>query len=149
MKFLSAEATLYLYKSTVGPWMETVVTSELVLLVGTCICWTTYKNRYAGLLVLHLLPLLNPWLIAEMQPAKIFSIGINVVDVHLNWLNWFQFLIFERSSCYSDRLQDFSVNISKCYKDVYINSFFPWTARLWNFLPEECFLLTYDLNGFV
>ena len=149
MKFLSAEATLYLYKSTVGPWMETVVTSELVLLVGTCICWTTYKNRYAGLLVLHLLPLLNPWLIAEMQPAKIFSIGINVVDVHLNWLNWFQFLILERSSCYSDRLQDFSVKISKCYKDVYINSFFPRTARLWNFLPEECFLLTHDLNGFV
>ena len=29
-------------------------------------CWLSYKNRYAGLLVLHLLPLLNPWFIVEM-----------------------------------------------------------------------------------
>ena len=28
--------------------------------------WLSYKNRYAGLLVLHLLPLLNPWFIVEM-----------------------------------------------------------------------------------
>ena len=28
------------------------------------------------------------------------------------------------------------------------NSFFPHTARLWNFLPIECFSLTYYLNGF-
>ena len=27
------------------------------------------KNGYAGLLVLHLLPLLNPWFIFEMWPA--------------------------------------------------------------------------------
>ena len=43
---------------------------------------------------------------------------------------------------------DISVTLCRCYKDVYVNSFFPRTARLWNFLPEECFLLTYDLNGF-
>ena len=53
-----------------------------------------------------------------------------------------------RSTCYSDRLHDFSVTIPRCYKDVYINSFFPCTARLWNFLPIECFPLTYDLSGF-
>ena len=35
-----------------------------------------------------------------------------------------------------------------CYKDVYVNSFFPCTARLWNSLPIECFPLTYDLSGF-
>ena len=29
-----------------------------------------------------------------------------------------------------------------------VNSFLPLTARLWNSLPQECFLLTYDLNGF-
>ena len=27
------------------------------------------KNGYLGLFFLHLLPLLNPWLIVEMQPA--------------------------------------------------------------------------------
>ena len=29
-----------------------------------------------------------------------------------------------RSTCYSDRLHDFSVIIPRCYKDVYVNSFF-------------------------
>ena len=36
----------------------------------------------------------------------------------------------------------------RCYKDVYFNSFFPHTARLSNYLPLECFSLTYDLSGF-
>ena len=53
-----------------------------------------------------------------------------------------------RSSGYSDRLHDFSVIIPRCYKDVYVNSFFPCTARLWNYLPIECFPLTDYLNGF-
>ena len=53
-----------------------------------------------------------------------------------------------RSARYSDRLHDFSVTIPRCYKDFYVNSFFPRTARLWNFLPIECFPLTYNLNGF-
>ena len=47
------------------------------------------------LLVLHLLLLLNPWLIVEMWPAYIFSIGITLVDVLQNWLNWFHFLFLE------------------------------------------------------
>ena len=53
-----------------------------------------------------------------------------------------------RSTRYSDRLHDFSVAIPRCQKDDYANSFFPYTARLWNSLPIECFPLTYDLNGF-
>ena len=53
-----------------------------------------------------------------------------------------------RSTRYSDRLHDFSVTIPRCYKDVYVNSFFPHTARLWNSLPIECFPFTYDLNSF-
>ena len=46
-----------------------------------------------------------------------------------------------RSTRYSDRLHDFFVTIPRCYKDVYVNSSFPRTARLWN-------SLTYDLSGF-
>ena len=53
-----------------------------------------------------------------------------------------------RFTHYSDRLHDFSVTIPRYYKDVYVNSFFPRTARLWNSVPVECFLLTYDLSGF-
>ena len=48
---------------------NTVVMFGLVLLVATWNCWISYKNGYAGLLVLHLLLLLNPWLIVEMWPA--------------------------------------------------------------------------------
>ena len=53
-----------------------------------------------------------------------------------------------KSTYCSNRLPDFSVTIPRCYKDVYFNSFFPCTARLWNSLLAECFSLTYDLSGF-
>ena len=53
-----------------------------------------------------------------------------------------------RSIRYSDSLHDFAVTISRCYKDMYFNSFFPRTARLWNSLPIEWFPLTYDFSGF-
>ena len=53
-----------------------------------------------------------------------------------------------RSACYPDRLHNFSVTISRCCKDVYANNFFPRTARLWSFLPLECFPSTYNLNGY-
>ena len=48
----------------------------------------------------------------------------------------------------SDRLHDFPVNIPRCYKNDYVNNFFSHTARLHNFLPIECFSLTFNLNGF-
>ena len=54
-----------------------------------------------------------------------------------------------RSTRYSDRLHGFSVTIPRCYKDVYVNSFFPCTAKLWNSLPVECLPLIYDLSGFM
>ena len=45
-------------------------------------------------------------------------------------------------------LHGFSVTIPRCYKDVYVNSFFPRTTTLWNSLPIECFPFTFDLNDF-
>ena len=53
-----------------------------------------------------------------------------------------------RTTPYSVRLHDFSVTIPRCYENVYVKSFFPRAATLWNSLPLECFALTYDLNGF-
>ena len=50
-----------------------------------------------------------------------------------------------RSTRYSDRLHDFSVIIPRCYKDVYVNSFFPCTARLLNYLHIECLQSTRHL----
>ena len=53
-----------------------------------------------------------------------------------------------RSTRYCNRFHDFSVTIPRCFKDVYVNSFFPRTTRLWNSLATECFSLIYDLNRF-
>ena len=53
-----------------------------------------------------------------------------------------------RSNCYSDRLYHFSVTIPICCKDIYSDSFFLRTARLWNSLPIKFFPLTYSLGGF-
>ena len=36
-----------------------------------------------------------------------------------------------RSTRYSDRLHDFSVTIPRCYKNVYVNSFFPHKVKIW------------------
>ena len=53
-----------------------------------------------------------------------------------------------RVTCYLNWFHDSLVIIPKCYKDVYVNSFFPDTARLQNYLPTESFPLTYDINNF-
>ena len=49
----------------------------------------------------------------------------------------------DRCTLYFDRLHDFSVTSPRCYMDVYVNSFFPHTAR--HRLLAKCIFLTYDL----
>ena len=77
------------------------------------------------------------------------SVGITVVGIHLNWLTWLHFRILEGGILIILIDSLISVTVPRCYKDFYINSFFPRTARLWNFLPIECFPLNSDLNGFM
>ena len=130
------------YKSTICPCME-----------YCCHVWhpncflnlldKLHKN-YAGLLVLHLLVLLNPWLIVKMWPAEVFPIGITLVNVLQNWLNWFHFL-FVKDVYFLLWWIAWFFTIPRCYKHV---CFFPCTSRLWNSLPTECFPLTYDFSGF-
>ena len=60
----------------------------------------------------------------------------------MNWLNRPHYLIS------SNRLHDFSVSISICSKDVYVNRVVPLAAGQWSFLSAECFPLTYIVNGF-
>ena len=57
MKFLSPEVALYIYKSTICPCME-----------YCCHFWAGAPSYYLDL-ILHLLILLNLWLIVEMWPA--------------------------------------------------------------------------------
>ena len=87
MKFVFPEVVFISINLLYRHVRNTVVMSWLVLLVTTWNCQIIYKNRYAGLLVIQLLSLLNPWLIFEMEPACVFSIGITMLDVHLNWVN--------------------------------------------------------------
>ena len=62
IKFLSLEVALYLCKSTICPCMEYCCH----IWAGAASCYLEFldklQNKHAGLLVLHLLPLLNPWL---------------------------------------------------------------------------------------
>ena len=96
MKFVSSEVALYLYKSTIQPCMK-------------CCChvWAGALSCYLKLLdkphktdtqdsCSFTCSLLNPWVIIEMWPADIFSLGITLVDFHPNWLSWFHFLILDR-----------------------------------------------------
>ena len=54
-----------------------------------------------------------------------------------------------RSILCSNRLLHFPVTFHKYFhKDIYINSFFLYTNKLWNSLSAECFPLTYYLKGF-
>ena len=113
-------------------WNTTAVMPGLVLLVAISSCQISYKDGFVGLLVFHLLPLLNSWLIIKMQPAKIFSTLIILVHVCLNCQNWFYFLI---SYYHSYMLQG-----------CLCQHFFLHIARPLNSMSMECFSLFYDLG---
>ena len=124
MKFLSPEVALYLYKSTIHPCME-----------DCCHFWTSAPSCY-----LELLDKLQIWLCRTVSPSLAASPEPlancwNVASLSLFYRYYFgrcysELAFWGRSSCYSDRLHDFSVTIPRCYKDICVNSFFPRTARL-------------------
>ena len=73
MKLLSPEVAFYVYKSTIHPCMEYCchvwagAPSCYLELLGKL--QKLFRQLLGKLLVLHLLLLLNPWLIIEMWPA--------------------------------------------------------------------------------
>ena len=83
VKFLSPEVALYLYKSTICPCME-----------YRCHIWAGPPCCY-----LELLDKLQKWISrtasSSLAASIVFSIGITLVDVLQNWLNWFHFLFLE------------------------------------------------------
>ena len=149
MKFLSPEVALYLYKFIICPCME-----------YCCHIWAGAPSCYLDLLdklQKRTCRIVGPSLAASLEPL---AHRRNVASLSLFYRYYFGRCSSElaqlvplpfsrgRSTRYSDRLHDFSVTIPRCYKDVYVNSFFLRTAKLWNSLPIECFPLTYDLIGF-
>ena len=145
----SPEVALYLYKFTICPCME-----------YCCHVWAGAPSCYLDLLnklQKRTCRIVGSSLAASLEPL---AHRRNVASLSLFYRYYFGRcsselaqlvpLPFSRGKCtpYSDRLHDFSVTIPRCYKDVYVNIFFPHTAKLWNSLPIECFPLTYDLSGF-
>ena len=149
MEFLSLEVALYLYRSTILPCMEYCChvwagtpgcNLELVEKLQKRICRTVGPS-----LATSLEPLAQRRNVGCLSLFYSYYFGRCSSEqaylVPLPYSRW-------KSTRYSDRLHDFSVTIPRCYKNVYVNSFFPRTARLWNSLPIECFPLTYDRNSF-
>ena len=149
MNSLSPEVALYLYKSIIRPCME-----------YCCHVWAGAPSCYLELLdklQKRICRTIGPSLAASLQPL---AHRRNVASLSLFYRYYFSRCSSElaqlvplpfyrgRSTRYSDRLHDFSVTIPRCYKDVYVNNFFPRTARLCNSLSIECVPLTYNLNGF-
>ena len=149
MKFISSEVALYLYKSTISPCMEYCCH----LWAGAPSCYLEQLDK----LQKQVCRTVGPSLTASLETVAHHQ---NVTSFSLFYRHYFGRCSSElaqlvplpfsqgMSTGYSDRLHYFSINIPRCYKDVYVNSFFPHTARLWNSLPLECFPLTYDLSGF-
>ena len=87
MRFLSPEVAVYLYKSTIHPCME-----------YCCHVWVGAPNCYLELLdklEKQICRTGGPSLAASLEPLAhrqnvasfSLSVGITLVDVHLNWLN--------------------------------------------------------------
>ena len=148
MKFLSTEVALYLYKSTIDPCMECCYH----VWVGAPSCYLELLDK----LQKRICRTAGPSLAASAEP---WAHRQNEASLSLFYRYYFGRCSSElaqlgplpysrgKSACYSDGLNNISVTIHRCYKDVYGNIFFSRTARLWNPMPIECFPLTYDLNG--
>ena len=131
MKFLSPEVALYLYKSTIRPCIEYCGH----LWAGVPSCYLELLDK----LKKRICKIVGPSLAASFEPL---AHRRNVARLSLFYRYYFGRCSSElaqlvplpfprgRSTRYSDRLHGFSVAIPRCYKDVYVNSFFPRTVAL-------------------
>lgn len=111
-----------------------------MFLVFTWICYISYRTGMQDCWSRNYCLSWTLGLSLKCAQFKSFFIGVILVDVNLNWLNWLSFLNLVRGPLIIDILYDFPV----------FNSFFIRTARLWQSLQEcfPCFPLTYNLNLF-
>ena len=126
MKFLSPNVALYLYKSTIWPCMEYY-----------CHVWTGTPSCY-----LELLDKLQKWICRTVSPS--LAASLEPLAQHWNVASLILFYWYYFGRCSSELTQivplpshegslliflidcmtAFSVTIPRCYKDVYVNSFF-------------------------
>ena len=141
MKFLSPEVALYLYKSTIRPCME-----------YCCHVWAGAPSCYLELLdklQKRICRTAGPSLASFLEPL---AHRRNVARLNLLYRYYFGRYSSElaqldpfsrgRSTRYSDRLHNFSVTVPRFNNDVYINTFSPRTAILWNSVYR---MISFDL----
>ena len=154
IKFLSSEVAFYLYKVTMQPCMEYYchdwdgAPSCCLELLDKLQKWI---YRTVGLsLAASLQHLAHQWNVTSLNPyspnVTVFR-GYRNVTLGEYGLSPFYRHYFGRCSSelaelvplpyswgrptrYSDRFHDFSVTITRCYKDAYVNSFLPCTTIL-------------------
>ena len=131
IKFLSPEVALYLYKSTICPCMEYCFHAW----VGGPSCYLELLDKLQE----RICRIIGPSLAASLESLAHHQ---NVASLSLFYRYYFGRCSSELaqlvplpffhggSTCYSDGLHDFSVTVPRCYKDFYVNSFFPRTGRL-------------------
>ena len=125
-KFLSPEVALYFYKSTICPFMK----YYCHVCVGAPNCYTEFLDK-----------------LQNCQNGTSSSHSYYSGRCSNECFNWFHFLVLKAGLLVI--MIDYMIFLSlpRCCKDVCVNRFFPCTARFWNSLPIEHFLLTYDLNN--
>ena len=147
MKFLSPEVALYLCRSFIRTCME-----------YCCHVWNGAPSCYLELFDKLQKPIsrtVGPSLAASLEPlAHCRNCSLSLLWVLLGRcafeLAQLVPLPYWECTPYSDRLHGLhhSFTIPRCYKDIYVNGFFPRIPGLWNSLPRECFPLIFDLSGF-
>ena len=135
-EFLSYEATLSICKYTIKYYCH-------VLAVASWVYWISFRNINVGLLLLHRLLLLNCFFCHPQNAVKPSLFHRHYLARCLSELAELGPLPYSRArfTRYSNRLDDFSVNIPRLYENFYVKSFFPGTTRLWNSLSTKCFSL--------
>ena len=141
MKFFSPEFLLQIYKSTKWLCME-----------HCCHVWTGAPSCY-----LELLDNLQKWRCRIVGPSlatsnEPLSHCRNLASLSLFCRQYFGRCLSElaqlvpclysqgRSTSYCNRLYYLSVTIPRYYKDVYVNSFFLRTAKVWILCLQNAFL---------
>ena len=148
-KLLTPESILYLYKATIRPCME-----------YCCHIWAGASAASLSLLdkvQKRVANLIGPELSSKLQPL---SHRRNVASLCLFYKYFngecsdeLQALVpprrkYPRQTRQAAKSHPFTVEIPRCKRAFYSNSFFPRTARLWNSLPGPCFPNCTDMQKF-
>ena len=142
-KFLTAESTLYLYKSTIRPCLE-----------YCCHIWAGAANTSLNLLdrvQRRLKYLIGDSLFSKLQP---FSHRRDVASLSLFYRYFHGHGSGELASLIPNLVQTQKCNrnqnavyLPRRNTTTYSNSLIPRTSTLWNSLPNECFPSEYNLDS--